>query len=310
MKTQRDLSLYYEGTDITGDVDIIECTHTDACGGEHDCLNILLDHAETWFKWGPQRGDRIRAVRAGYDTEDLFLNAVRPENGAYRIYARAAHTFARQARSRSYENCTLAQVLSHAAAEEGMYARVFGINGGIRYAYLLRDELTGAQFLSLLAAREGAEVKSLCGAYSVIGVEYAQSLPARHEMELADDQPDCRYTDTRGESLSAVIVRQPEFEVRVSDTACAGRALTLTNLFCADAAQAYRWAKGILLSLNRRRERVDMEMDFNPGLSAMVRVDIASRGPAAGNWLVDRCEHNLLDGRTKATMYRCVDSIG
>ena len=73
-------TLIYQGVDITQDVDMVECVHTDVSGGACDCLSIKLDHAEKWFGWGPEKNDTIQILRNGYDTGTLYLNTVAPEN--------------------------------------------------------------------------------------------------------------------------------------------------------------------------------------------------------------------------------------
>ena len=72
-------TLIYQGVDITQDVDMVECVHTDVSGGACDCLSIKLDHAEKWFGWGPEKNDTIQILRNGYDTGTLYLNTVAPE---------------------------------------------------------------------------------------------------------------------------------------------------------------------------------------------------------------------------------------
>ena len=79
---QADMTLIYKGTDITKQVDIIECVCRDVSGSESDCLNLKVDHADQWFRWGPQKNDTIQVKRNGYDSKTLYLNTVIPEDGA------------------------------------------------------------------------------------------------------------------------------------------------------------------------------------------------------------------------------------
>ena len=85
--------------------------------------------------------------------------------------------------------------------------------------------------------------------------------------------------------------------------------MTISGLAVDNDAQARRWAKGILLAHNRQSEILTIEMDFNPGYTAMVRADVSSRTDANGAWIIESVEQNLLDGRTKARMLRCVTTI-
>lgn len=84
-----DVTLLYEDTDITDQVVIAECVHRDVSRLECDCLSIRLENAETWFRWGPKKNDRIKVMRNKYDSGDLYLNTIVPEDGAFRILATA-----------------------------------------------------------------------------------------------------------------------------------------------------------------------------------------------------------------------------
>ncbi|MBQ9252243.1 MAG: hypothetical protein IJ188_06385 [Clostridia bacterium] len=309
-QTQKDLKLYYEGVDITRQVDIIECTCRDVSCGESDCLNLKVDHADTWFQWGPKKNDQIRVTRSGYDTKTMFLNTVVPEDGAYRIYATAAKSVPFPKRWQAYEGKTLAAIMAVCAGECGMGAKLYGIGGGITYEYLMRNNLSAPVFLETLIQREGGILKTLDGNYAAIGIKYAQGLPAMHVLELDSDQMDSQYIDRRDLSWKSVQIRTLFGNGTARDANSNGQNRIITDIPVDDDAMAYRWAKGILMAHNRQSETLSIEMDFNPGYTAMVRVDVKSRTDAAGEWMIHEVEQNLLDGRTKAKMYRCMSGIG
>ena len=76
-----------------------------------------------------------------------------------------------------------------------------------------------------------------------------------------------------------------------------------------DNAQAKRWASGLLLMHNRQSEMLELAMDFNPGYTAMVRINVKSSTASNGQWIVHETEQDLLNGRTKAKLLRCVTTI-
>ena len=309
-EVQRDITLIYEGVDITADVDIIECVCRDVGGGEADCLNLKVDHADKWFRWGPQKNDKIRVKRSGYDTKTLFLNTVVPEDGAYRIYATASKSVPFPQKWQAYEKKTLSAILSMCAGECGMNAKLYGVSGGLTYDYMLRDNMSAPVFMQQLTNREGAVLKALDGSYTAIGVQYAQGLSPMHEMELDDDQLDSEYIDRRDLNWASVSIKTPFGSGEARDSSATGQSRTLTDITVDNDAMAYRWAKGILLMHNRQSEILNIEMDFNPGYTAMVRIDVKSRTDANGQWIIQEAVQNLLDGRTKAKMLRCVTGIG
>ncbi len=76
MASVQALKLYYEDSDITNDVDIMECVCRDVSGGRSDCLTLKMDHADKWLRWSPQKNDRLRVVRNGYDSKTMYLNTI------------------------------------------------------------------------------------------------------------------------------------------------------------------------------------------------------------------------------------------
>ena len=307
-ETQRDVTLLYNGQNITKQVDIIECVLRDVSGGESDCLNLRLDHAEEWFRMGPQKNDTIQVKRGGYDSKTLYLNTVVPEDGAYRIYATGAKCAPMAPRSQSFADIGFGAIMGICAGECGMGAKTFGVTTPA-YEYILRDNLSAPAFLERLAAREGAVLKAMDGKFIAIGIPYAQGLSAMHEMELESDQMDSEYIDRRDLRWASVRISTPFGGGIARDSAIFGQGRVITDLPVDNDAMAYRWAKGLLLSHNRKSEILNIEMDFNPGYTAMVRIDVKSRTKANGQWIIDTVEQNLLDGRTKARMYRCLTSV-
>ena len=305
------LKLFYNDKDITKYVDILGCVMRDRSGRESDCLDLKVDHANKWFNWGVAKNDRLRVTRSGYDSGTLFLNTIAPEEGAFRIYATSARCAPFPARWASYEKKTLSSIMSTCAAESGMGARQSGISGGIFYEYLLRENMSSPVFLEQLVNREGAVLKCLSGNFVAIGIDYAQGLEVKHEIDLKAKVFNVRYTDRRDQSWRSVTISTPFGSGTASDTHSNGQSRVITDITVDNNAQARRWARGILLCHNRESEQLEVEMDFNPGYTAMVRVNVRSeKTDANGAWVVDRVDHNMLDGRTKAKLLRCVTGIG
>ncbi|MBQ6960872.1 MAG: hypothetical protein IJP78_07855 [Clostridia bacterium] len=306
---QADMTLIYKGTDITKQVDIIECVCRDVSGSESDCLNLKVDHADQWFRWGPQKNDTIQVKRNGYDSKTLYLNTVIPEDGAYRILATGAKSVPFSARWQAFEKKTLTAIMGVCAGELGMGAKQFGVNGGITYEYLMRNNMSAPQFLEMLCNREGAVLKTLDGSYTAIGVQYAQGLSPMHEMELDDGQMDSVYIDRRDLSWASVQIKTPFGNGTARDSNAQGQSRVITDITVDNDGHAYRWAKGMLIMHNRKSEMLKIEMDFNPGYTAMVRIDVKSKTDAKGQWIIEEAEQDLVNGRTRAKLYRCITSV-
>ena len=306
---QEDIRLIYEGVDITEEARVEECVVKDVSGCEKDCLNILMQRANNWYEWKPQKNDRIKVTRSGYDTQTMYLTAIAPEGNAYRIYATGAKCADNPARWNTFENMTLAGIMNLMAAESGMKAELWGINGSVAYEYLLRDLETNTAFMQRLISLEGGILKAMGGKFAAIGIEYAQRNKAMQTRKMEGDSLSVRYTDRRDGKWGGGEIVTPYGHGIARDTAAEGRMHTVTDICVNGNAEANRWAKGMLIEHNRQAETVDIDMEFNPGLTAMARVDIESRTEMEGSWIVDRATHDLMGGWTKARLLRCVNTI-
>lgn len=304
-----DVTLIYEGKDITGRVMVAQCVHKDVSRGVCDCLDIRLEEATTWMGWGPQTGDSIRVQRSGYDSGTLYVNTIIPEDRAFRILATAMKPGAKRVRYGSYQDKTLMQIMSMCAAECGMGIRLYGINGNIRYNYLIREHETAPAFMSRIARHEGAILKAINGNFAVIGIEYAQSLKAGQKIILDMTRSGIRYIDNRESKWTGAKIVSPWCTASATDSAGRGEVRTFTNLSLRDGAQAKRWAKGLLLDHNRQAEILVLEMVFNPGMTAACRVDITGNSSIGGTWITDAVEHDFMNDATRIWLMRCITTI-
>ena len=308
MAGEPEITLLYEGTDISKDVDILECVHKDVSCGACDLLNLKVDHADKWMSWDPQKNDIIRVMRSGYDSMNLYLNTVIPEDGAYRILATGAKAMPFPARWQSFKDKTYGAIMTMCASECGMIAKNHGA-GNPKYAYVLRENISAPVFMEMLANREGAVLKALDGSFTSIGVLYAQDLSPTQEVQLDSDQMSSTYIDRRDLSWQSVEINTPFGKGKARDSASSGLKQIITDIPVDDNAQARRWASGLLLMHNRQSEILEIAMDFNPGYTAMVRIDAKSATAANGQWIIHETEQDLLNGRTKAKLYRCITTI-
>lgn len=302
------MNLYYEGVDITGDVNITGCIHTDVSHGRADSLEIKLDHAAAWYRWGAKTDDTIRITHDGYDTGILYLNAVYPERDTFRILATSLPAAARRKMWGCFQNKSLLTIMNHCASECGLEAKTYGIGEEKTYPYVLRRNEGCAALLDRIGRWEGAVIKAYNGAFRAIGVEYAQALAASRTMTITTEQKGVRYTKRENVKYSGVTISTPYAKGTAYDAAAGtDNHPVLTNLPAFDAAQAKRFARGMLLMNNREAETLCIESSFDAGLTSMIRVDIEGNTEANGRWVVDQVEHDLKRETSTAKLLRVLD---
>ena len=302
--------LYYEGTEITDYVDIKSCIHRDVSGGRADGLDILLDNAARWFAWGPKRDDRILASHKGYDTGIMYISQILPEDGKFRLRATSAPSSVKRRAWNAYQGSTLAGIMRACAAECGLEWAVFGLDKDMRYPFILRKNEGVTAFLQRLTEMEGGTLKCLNRRLTAIGIEYAQGLPAKQNLEIDSKTPGFVYRNIAARKWESVAVASPYGTGAAFDgSADTAESKTYTNLPAFDKITAGRWARGLLLCNNRTAEEMEFSTAFNPGMSAMVRVDVTSPTDAHGEWIIDEARHDFIQDRTWIKMLRSVTSI-
>lgn len=304
------MQLIYQGTDITDSVDVVEAVYRDVSDGRADSLDLVLEHPGAWVQWKPRLDDVMELSQGTLRTGKLFLNTIAPEEDHFRILATAAKSRTRRRAWGSYQEKTLQEIFEQCAAESKMEMKLYGIDGKLFYPYLLRKNEGCAAFLSRISNMEGACLKTFSGRYTAIGVLAAQDIPASATIELAAGQPGVSYSRRENAKYASVTVRSPYASATAYDKGAAqGEDLIISDLPAMDNATAGRWARGLILMNNRRAEELTIESELNAGFTAMARIDVSGRPDAAGEWLIDEAEHDLVNGKSRARLFRCIRTV-
>ena len=304
------MELYWAGRDITPYVNITGCVHRDVSHGRSDSLELTLDHASTWYKWGPEEDDEIRVTHDRDDTGILYLNTVIPAGDKFRVLATSLPRAAARKAWGSYRKVTLERLFDTCSAECRMSGKLYGIDGKLEYPYLLRENEGCAAFLNRIGAWEGVAVKALNGAFRGIGVQYAQGRKSEMQITIKANQDGVVYKRRDNTKFTGLTVQTPWATATARDTGAKGNnAPVLAHLPATDSVQAGRWARGLLLMHNRQAEEITLDIGLNTRLSAMTRVDIDGNTDMNGEWIVDTAEHDLFNKTSTVRLLRVIDTI-
>lgn len=304
------MQLYYEGKDISHIANITKCVHRDFSHGRVDCLEVEFDHAAVWYSWGPRTDDKIIAEMDGYTTGLLYVNTIVPNGDKFKILATSLPSAALRQAWGTYENITLENLLHRCGLECGIGSSLYGIDGGIKYSYLLRKNEGCAAFLDRIGQWEGLALKAYNGQFRGIAIDYAQALDAARNMTITTQQKGVQYTSRENIKYSAITIKTPYATATARDSAAGGGLhKIITELPALDNAQAGRWARALLLIHNREAESLSIKSKFDPGMTALVRVDIEGDTAANGEWLTEEVEQDFYRKSTVIKMRRVIDTI-
>ena len=304
------MELYWAGKNITPHVTITGCVHRDASRGRSDSLELRLAHASTWYQWGPEEDDEIQITEDDFSTGAMYMNAVIPEGDDYRILATSTRRAAGRKAWKTYRNTTLQGIFENCGAESQMDGKLYGISGELDYPYILRENEGAGAFLNRIGGMEGLAVKTFGGSYRGISISWAQDQDVAAGFTIRADQEGVVYRRRSNQKITALTVRTPWAEATARDTEAKGsNPRVITHLPALNAAQAGRWARGLLLQHNRMAEEITIDTALDFRLTAMARVDITGDTDMSGMWMVDEAEHDLIDRRTTVRLLRVTDSI-
>lgn len=302
------MQIIYNGTDITSRVQIAEAKYRDVSGGRSDSLDMVFNNGLAWHVWNPQKNDEIELLEDGLRTGKMYIQAVMPEDDTFRIIATAARAGAGRKKTQSYEGFTLGQLMANCAAENGMGYRVYGKSENTVFDYLIQTDESNPKFLNRVAKWEGAVLKTYNGRYTMIDITAAQEREPAETMQLSTEQKFAYRKNTQ--KMQTIRVITPYGEATAQDNAVTdGEEITVSDLPAKDAGTAARWARGILLSMNRTAEDLTIETDFHPNWTAMQRVDVIGQTEASGEWVVDEVTHDLIARKSSATFYRVIRTV-
>jgi hypothetical protein len=304
------VNVIYQDTDITNFVIPSACDYKDVSHGKADTLDISFRRSAAWHRWQPEIDDTIQITEGKFDTGILYVNTIVPSGNAYRILASSLPSKATRKAWGAYRDMTLADIVHRCAAECGMKERLYGVDGNVRYPFLMRQNEGCAAFLERLMKCEGVALKAWSGSFRGIGIEYAQELDAIRSWDLDAEQTGVKYQHQPGRKYTSVTVRSPWAEATARDSGAEkGYQITVSDLPAMDNVQAGRWARGLLLCHNRETDRLSIELKLDTAVTAMTRANITGNTDANGEWIIDEVEHDLYNKRTSVSMLRVIRSV-
>lgn len=304
------MQLFYNGTDITQWVNVTTCRCRETSGGQCDSLLVEMTRAEAWYRWKPETDDRIEARAGNYTTGRLYLHGCRGIDGRFTLAAASMPARAYRRANAAYTDMTLGEIMALCAAECGMSSALYGMDGETAYGFLSRTNQSAPAFINGLLEREGAAFKTVGGRFAGISVETMQAKSAAKTLRIEPWQRGVTHIRREPERLSSLTIITPHCQCTAYDPGAPdGEARVVTNAGALDAAQGGRWARGMLLMHNRRAETLSLETAFDETFCAMGRIDVEAETDVAGRWLIEEVEHDLIEGRSRAAMVRCLDAI-
>jgi len=118
------IRVYYNNTDITKDITVVECEHEMNAEDAPDEVTIKFsDNKHLWDKWQPNKADIIKVVNGVANTGKMFIQSVLPTNGYMTLTASSVPESMRKIKkenNKSWQGAMFLQVITEIAARNGL----------------------------------------------------------------------------------------------------------------------------------------------------------------------------------------------
>lgn len=299
------LRIEINGEDVTESIALTAGTYEMHADGAADALDLLFaDTADRWNNWNPgETGDTIRLTDGAVDTGKLYLDAIKPESGKYRLLAYSTPRTMFTTKSRSFTGLSLPQLAAKIAGEHGLTLKTYSVPETAA-AYNQQRNESDLAFLSREAASNSCAFLIYDGALCLYAQkELETAAPAKTLTLSASDT--LTATADKHAAASRVELRNGTETGTAEDPAAPGgrthrETVTATweTTAAANAAAAAR-----LREINRNTHRAEIETAMQRQLAAgsVISVDTAAwNGPA----FIYRLRHDFSAKKSKIFIRR------
>lgn len=300
------LRIIYEGVDIYPDVSVGRCWCDQRAWGGLDALTVDFGDARNlWDRWGPAPGDSIAVEDGAARTGRMLVSSVVPQSSRLTVTAYPAPREMRERRCKSWERVRLFQLVGEVARRHGLTYQTYGLEN-YEYAYVEQDNESDLAFLDRRLTYEGASLIVHDGALVCYSGLWAEGQAVAGGLSVAPGV-DYEFRDDSARSYGACEVTDGT-TTGAFDAGTGGRLLRrVVPERISSAAEAERWARGLLRAENREATRMVIRTDSMLRRYAAGSVlDLSASAAASwdGTAVVCRIRHDYFDSRAKVWLTR------
>lgn len=297
--------VFYEGKDISANVEVSGLTATDSCGEKADAIDAVFANSENqWSGWKPQKEDSLAIVHDGYRTGTMWIDRIRQERGSVSLGAVSIPPGGKTRRTRAWEHVTLITIAAELAAQYGLTAKFIHVPS---YVYSRVDQVGRGDFgfLQERAMLEGCSIKVQDRTLYVYSDEYMESLPAAKTIDASEFYEEPRFSDSSQNTYSGCTVGWQSFSGSFSDSGAVGPELNISDYPVSSSGEAQRYAKNILRNHNKKEYIGEIAIALDTGITAGNTINITGTGMSDGKYFIDTAQHSFAEEVGRFTLHKC-----
>lgn len=293
--------LKYQGTNILPQISLNYCVHDMYAEGRSDTLVVRFnDPKSLWNRWTPAAGDTIELEDGAAKTGRMYVTRIQPENGLYTLRAMSMPLSGETIMSKSWEAVRFLQLGKEIAGRHGLTFENYGCPDQV-YSFLTQARQTDFEFFSERCLLEGCQMLIYDGRLLAYNEQYIESQQAAATVEIGVDGV-FNYVDDsawsygsaevtggiyrgifRAPGLNSARVLRPRREIPVTSN-----------------AEATRYARGLLRSVNKATIRGSYRQALSPGFAAASLINLQTQKAGAwnGKVFVSHVRHDYVRNET------------
>ena len=287
------MKIYHEGADISQEVSVCSAIYTEYADSYCDKLDILFNDCDKlWSVWSPEDGDKSRCEHNGFDTFDMYVDELTQENGKFLISSISVHQDAKTQRQKTWDEVRLFEIASEIAGKYSLSFESYDADDRF-YDKVRQNWISDLELLSNICTQEGYGFKISMGKLIIYGQNALENQSPAAQLELTDMDEyefikitsdiydECQFTSPLGtQTFSA-----PD--------AKGSKILKVSGIRAATAAEASRFAKGMLRSANRNKFIGKIKTDLRTDLAAGSVVEVKSNSMVNFPMFIYKIEHDF-----------------
>lgn len=149
------MQLFYNGTDIYGDISISSCIHDMYADSHTDELTVKFnDTRHLWDNWQPSQTDTVSLVDGAARSGEMYVQDIAPENGLMVLRAYSIPPTAKDPSSKSWEKVRLFGLGQEIAGRHGLSFETYNVDDQL-YQYVRQNNMPDFAFWEQRCALEG-----------------------------------------------------------------------------------------------------------------------------------------------------------
>ena len=290
------ISISYNGFDITQDVDITSCILTDSNGGKQDyCTISFANGGKIWQEWQPQINDTVNVKKGHCDSGKMYINDIQSVNGGYSLILLSTPTTAKKRRNKVWRKGRLSEIINDVANRIGFKVQKIGFTDRL-YETLTQTDETDVAFLDRICALEGYNVKIFDGNIIIYNERLLKGEKASGTI-VPSDTISSKF-DTADVIYNCVSVKYYDVQKRrlISYTATEnidGESISVITKVD-NQAQAERFARNIMYNKNKFKNCGCLYMKYADVFASGSVVDLADYKGYNGKWYIYESTFDLV----------------